>query len=1436
MTIFYRPGSEGHTKGKSRHLIQRKEHSVMSVSSLPEWKQLLLERKRREEGERERREKEEEEKLASMPAWKRGIIQRRRAKQEVVGDRDREREGVFLAVDGKPPYDGLCNLDSSVMVRLGSEPSLSPDLSQWLDDGDTSRPQSQVSMETIVPVHKNPFIRTQSGWRGGREAERAGEVGCHEKGQELKTEVGKDTEREKDKPAPRGHDGELGGGRDSKLKMERYRDKSEERERDRSTGKESIREREGDRESLKGSKEIEERDSDHPSPLFPPLVPGLRTIRADNIIIIEQGRKGGNERRGRRRETQRERLEEDHQEKRGVKMDLREILAGGGSVTEIRTSEVLIIKPSVGSEDRSGGGGGGEGKGSGKEDGEREREVKCTRDGENAGTGREQRSEPSWLRDKENRTFKEKERPWGQATVIKEDRKDSSDDSVFVERGGRVSQLLSKFGEHPRPPSRSKSIDCFIRPGRDEDSGVNDDDPSKEGRADGKNSGFRGVPKRSYSFSDWVVCAKENGMIDEGQRKMKVVERAHSDRRVTPRGEATEEVGSEKGSVLQIKRAWSRFSDKNWVGKEKDGFIKIGRQPEEHTERKRVMVNDTRSESEVCASTQQRAEISAVEKVEPVDKRVVEMADDVHGDEGFTVASVKNTEGISFARRVPIRQDGRVRAVEREVNRLREENVRGLERERGIERGSAGGRQAEPPVGERRGAEFRRGEGKEGNISAETLQQNCAINVSVDPACPPHIVDTHYRHASAFTECSGLLSAVAHRPGDLHRGSAEWSSVGPQGHCPAQTVLSQHTEELISKIERIGETMVYNSERGERAYRSYYEVSKENTPTHNAQIYSDVCMETLSQDVTSNSPRRPTSTGIPTTPLEIQIPRTVFYGAEEMLERKRASSQSDEGQDRDGGKGVERRDSWRIGKPLSRIESLREKIRQRERERMRSTEREGEDGGEGDGTENTVTQRGGDVYEERGIEMEREWEASAHIKKGLTETERAQEGLAAQTSSAAAFDVTQEVSKTSPQLPVSLLFSRAVGGEEETSEFTTVVSKAISASFQLSEDENEPLKYVEEQLRSDRGWQRGHHSRGEEREEEEDELSEEEKYNKSPLSTSESISPSPSHPNPLDAMSRIYNLKTVGSRTGLCVSERAVDIPPVHLVEVQPRVSHKQQESRNLDTADVRKLWGVGKHWDNSNKACSGEDVTGVQTVQRQIEQFQLRQQEVRRPLHDDGDKQNTLWDRETKGQLSPRRVRPQAKEDNLKMQQRDQRPLTVSPRLGAQQVCSPTSLLKQAQSNQSRTVSVTPRSFRSQSPDNSVKPLGCPCTPASSPCSPSPSPSPNVSPSPCSSPTLFSIRSASGGHVKRGATITIAPRKPVGDTAAVATPAGLSNTKTPAQQAQTTTVVDDTEPVKKRYPTVEEIEVIGGYQNLERSCLIKSRGTPRRVSANTGQ
>ncbi|KAG7240164.1 hypothetical protein INR49_027301 [Caranx melampygus] len=955
-------------------------------------------------------------------------------------------------------------------------------------------------------------------------------------------------------------------------------------------------------------------------------------------------------------------------------MDLREILAGGGSVTEIRASEVLIIKPSASPEG-----------GKAREDGE----IKCSMDVRKESVGRELRADMTWPKEKEKDGVKEKERPRGQATVIKEDKKDSLDDNVFVERGGRVSQLLSKFGELPKPPSRSKSSDNFLRHGRRKYSGDEDDQQSEERKADGRNMLMKGIPKRSLSFSDRVICAKENGLGNELFFERKSGGRMYSEKNVAP---WVDLAGLGRETTAKIKMGCARLLDRDRFGKHRDGCVK----------------NEGENRSEV-------------KKAEPVDKRAAEKASDAEGDEGFTVASVKNTEGISFARRVPIRQDGKTRA-ERDVKR-QTSGEKSLERELSVERDSDAGGQVEAQVSDRRVSD-----GFESASPLETVQSYVTA-ASAE-------AERHYRHESAFTECSSLLCTIPDQARDPHRGP-EWSGTGPRGPYLTHSVLSQHTEDLISKIEKIGDTTVYSTEKGERAHR---------------ECKQDIGSESLIHDVTPRSPKRIAPMMIAPPPLEIQIPRTVFYVAEEMVERKKAVSENDEGQDWEGGHKVERRDSWRIGKPLSRIESLREKIRQRELEKLR--QREAQDGDGSEAVEITESQAAVDRYEERGAGTE--WDTAAHMRKRLVEAERGQEEAAAQTSMAA-FDVMQEVDmlKTCPQLPVSVPHSQAVRGEEVASGYATAASEVISDSSQISEDEEDPLKHVEEQLRCHRGR---YECREEEGEEDEKELSEEEveEYTSS-LEPTQSLSPSPPHPNSLAAMSRIYNLETVGSRSGLCLRERTVDISPVHLVKVKPIISNAQQ---------------------GDSKALKGEDISGVQTIQRQIEQFQLKEQEALK----------SCTSPSLKRQQSPRGGLKHQVKDDIKTQEKDQSESNY--KMAPQRVCSPTSQVKQ-------TITVNPSFLRNQSPDNSLKPTDCAPTPASSPSSPSPAQSPSVSPSPTPSPTLFSIRSASGGQVKRGATITITPKRPVAGggggttgSSAGSTSAGSSPAKTTSQQAQTTAAV----------------------------------------------
>lgn len=1317
--------------------------SVMSVSSLPEWKQLLLERKRREEEARERKEKQEEEKFASMPAWKRGIIQRRKAKQDNFGDREKEKDVCLLPVDLRSPSDGLSDIDSCLTLNIGSELSFSPDPGLWLDAD--IKPGSQVSVETIVPVHENPFMRTQSSWRKGREADGGSDF-------EIK-------ERDKEKSTSRSQEGESGKGRDIEFKIERFRDlsagrdKSHGRERDNSRGrweKEKSQWKDSGkdavRESLKLRKDEEEKEKNPPCSSSSPLGPCLRTIRADNIIIIEQDRRGSDERKGRWRDTDRERPEEDHQGKRGMKMDLRDIFAVGGNVTEIRASEVLIIKPSESSEERNATGGV---KGLSREDAE----MKAPLDGRWESAARELKTDISWLREKE------KDRPWGQATVIKEDRKDSMDDSVFVDRGGRVSQLLSKFGQHPKPPSRSKSSDNFLRPGRRKFSEEEDEHQSE---GNGRSTLLKGIPKRSFSFSERAICANENGLDDNGYYGKKTRERAQSEKDIPPWVDAARLSNDTKSN---FKLGCARLLDKD----------RLVRYREKHLKSEDTETGDATSE---------------VWKVEPAHAKTSNRVE----DDGFTVATVKNTEGISFAKRVPIRQDGRAK----ETNRLAGET---MERKPSVEKDPEVGGQL---IFDKKAPDFWRENAIDSTVMPDTAQRSYAVAASSELSCSGNTTHSLCRHGSAFTECSSMHCSVTDEPQD-HLMASEWSSAGPQR---PYSVLSQHTEDLISKIEKIGDTTVYNNEKGDRLLKPAHEARKD--MTEEGQMQSKPGPENPTHDVAPRSPKRIASMAIAAGPLEIQIPRSVFYVAED-LENKKAEVQTSEGQSWEGGAQVERRDSWRIGKPLSRIESLREKIRQRELEKRR--QREEQDGVCGGNAETIVSHTAGDWQDEKGTEQ-REAENASEIRNRLCDAESSQENAAVLTSTTA-FDVTQEVSmlQTYPQLPPSVPHSQADRDKEATCEYVPATSEIVSDSVST---EDNPEENVEQQLRDlqedkDQLKELEANQEDSEDEEAEEEVEEEEEEQKG-LSEEELQECTSSHqPDSLADMSRIYNLEKIGSRSGLCLKERPVDRPSVHLVTVRPLLTNTQQRE---------------------NKTYSGEDMCGVQAIQRQIEQFQMREQEV---LKSSSSASILLKGREAKGQQSPKGLQKhQVTEDTL-VQKNDQDTsiLKASPH----RVLSPTSQLKQQQQNQ--TICTSPTVLRSRSPDNNLKPSDYTPTPASSPMSPSPVQSPSVSPSPSPSPTLFTIRSASGGggKGKRGATITITPRKPAGSegpaavsgsttgpTAAVATPG-----KTVSQQAQTTSTT--VEPSKKKYPTVEEIEVIGGYQSLERSCLAKNRGTPKRVS-----
>ncbi|XP_059900045.1 retinitis pigmentosa 1-like 1 protein [Gadus macrocephalus] len=1161
----------------------------MSVSSLPEWKQLLLERKRREEEERERREKEEEEKLASMPAWKRSILQRRRAKQEEKGG------------DG----EALSDSESSAGVPPGSERSLSPDPAPQRPDPAPQRADKllhdRVSMETIVPVHENPFVRTQSGgWRGGREGGEAAGGG--------------------------GGEGEARGQRSGRAGRERRRRRR------------------------KGTQLC------------------LRTFRVENIIIIEQEHQNAFQSRARR---------------------------GGRDPRRDQSREA----------------------------------------------GREEGA-PLRL------------------------------DAASGERGHRVSRLLSRFGEHHhRPPSRSKSSESFVRILRSEEASDGNSEDEEEARTravNGTNSALRGVPKRSFSFSDRAALAKDNGVNGDGRRG--------DDKKGVEGSQRLKEPQGNRGDDLEV-----------------CGILDAGR--------------GGKTAAEGVRSAARRTTDKAPP---PADRRSLESADDVEGDKGFTVVPVRNTEGIAFARRVPLRLEGRA-AVARAVQ-------------------GAG----KPP----------REDGGAGNGRAEPAGAGAAPRHSGDPL------------------------------GETQRAS------------------------------RATDAHLYRDGRGE-----------------------------------GRRPALPVAAavGTPRGLLEIQIPRTVFYVAEDPAEKRRRSFPGDEGRDggragrvgggcrdccgsvggvggggggggggadgssvgggMDGGGGchddrgvaVERRDSWRVGKPLSRVESLREKIRQREREKRIEREREGaidldldldldlggegemererpgittgsetlQDAGSGDGAETTGSGQtpSGVRFEAGGAERDEEPEAPAAQAEDRSDK---QEALATQASA----DVTQEVCavKKSPQLPVSGSFRAAVADEEvpvaaaaePPSEPRPGALRSSSVDHDgdgyYDDDDGDGvdlLRHVEEELSRHVGWHRAHEGGGGERQEEEEEEKEareeeaqrQEASSASPDYSSEGLSPSP--PPCLSApgeMSRIYNVKAVSAtRTGGCSREPGA--PSVELLRVTP----------HLPPALLTQLRGGGGGGGGGSQGDlkprpPGDVVPGAPSLQRRLEKFQLK---------------------EPAEAVGPPRVHEPR---DWTACRRDQGTSSPTPRLPAwtQRAGSPSNHQGPAQPSPS-TRHGTPTTgtpdaplLRSPSPEGAARASESGPTPFSSPVLCSPAQSPSTSPCPpCSSTsssttssctsssstsssstpstTLFSVRSSSRGQGSRGATtITICPRRPTADGGGGGGGAAAEVTTTATTPVQSQTSNDlappKVEPKKKRFPRVEEIEVIGGYQNLERSCLSKTRDTAKRV------
>lgn len=1119
--------------------------------------------------------------------------------------------------------------------------------------------------------------------------------------------------------------------------MEKTRDRSEGREK---VGIEGVKERE--RDVGRGRREVE-RDG-----VCLSLSSGLRTIKAENIIIIEKDGKTCEREREQREKEEREgeRLSE-LEEKKGMRKDLREILASGGNVTEIRASEVLIIKPSIAEE--------------------KNREVEH-------GDERKSSKENVVVVDKgreggdQDRVMKQAEVWPGSTITLQEDLCKQDEGSLG---SGRVSQILSKFGQQLKPPCRSKSIDCFIRPGKDNSRVRLTYELEEEKNEEIDTGGFKGVPKRSFSFSEQVVCEDR-----------KVVERAYSDRRLPP-----PVVIMQSESVNTSTRKQARVRD--------DHQLVMQRKREIEGELEKV--EPKVQESSIDRQGEEQKERDAKGQG----------SSEANGGEVFSIASVRRPEGIAFARRIPIRQDRKElrkfqenRVVDRDnLKRPQKERDKKMETDRQkLQKESEKGRQIEFHVEEKAESIKLRKDGEEVTVVMESVKSFCSCTLDSHHWSNSHTVSDHK---------TGSIR--------LSKDDATTDYCKPHNQPEHNVLLPQHREERLSKTgimqeirdhrhlgpSRESDTFT-NKEKAEKS--AIWHEQEEHRGMLNAQCYSPASKANEAELPAPKSPKHtPWMAGV--AQQEIRIPRSVFFGVEEVADGHKPGLSLEEGQVVGGdiGKGVERRESWKAGRPLTRVESLRERIRQRELERQKRGDVDGEGDRETDRCE-------GEGMEKGGGEKRREAEGAQRAVML-----NRQEVALPQTLSL--FDVTKEasVSKASPQLPASVPLS---------------LSQSLSAGREAPQLYNEGQQYLEQD--EEFGHQQDPDSLtrapGEEGETEDDLL--EDKYlcpSHSPSPPS-SLSPTPSPPLPhsLAAMSRIYNLKTVGSRTAVCISERNSDVP-THSKKVFPEgrftpISHSVTQT-SVCLQD-RAMLGSDRTVRDGQSASTTE-TSVVQSVQRQLGQLQLREQEVKQSSPGTG-AMHYISQKETGRKTAEGQKRPETHTEIQKSET-----ATVSSRASpSQQIASriPTKL------PQPKSFTINGRN--AQSPENIQKPSpSSPASPASpsSPSSPSSiSLSPSLAPSPSRSSPLFSIRSASGGPGKRGTTITITPRRPAGGNSAnLATPAPTVTPTIPEIPVPVPESNNTDEGRKKRYPTAEEIEVIGGYQNLENSCLVKNRGSPKGVT-----
>ncbi|KAL4646822.1 phostensin [Arapaima gigas] len=1267
---------------------------------------MLLERKRKEEEEREKREREEKERLANMPAWKRGLIQKRRAKQEGGREKDRERdkESGFQIMDYNTGTQNVCDKEVPTVLLL--------------EFGKESKPHSQVSVETIGPVRENPFVRYQDTRRRDREGEKGEEII-----QESRMETEKPGEMQRKSLS---HCTVWGKDRGAELTLTEITTEP--------SGKSKLWEDEAEED------------------------------RKQCLRHTSEGQ--------------------------GRRVDLKETLACGCTVSEINASGVLLIKPlpnfSAGAEGSHRQTKENDVEGEAERDEEKElRQTRSERESDGrsrASWFQKQRENQAWddisrdsMRGRSRGTLKiektgrqheqEGRIEWGMERKGQESALGSKD---LDEGRGKVRQLLSKFGEYRKRPSRSKSTDCCDRTNLEQwnpqprlSLGEKEDMEKRMRKGEDNHKEAGKGPKRSVSFSDTDrVFSDKEDLCKRGMQSVR-----------------TEITGGKEDSSERTTR---RASSPN-TATPRQSVVPEGPQVTQPTQSEGRVLKNTGKEREV---------VREIERETPslMERSVQKDGDTEKEREDHRAPCVHFRRESALVFEVPFRQVPTEKAAKHEADEESQEEMQNVrvtgDQGRDREKGEHKWQDKESPVTLRRkdvGTRTCKTEAKHQQSitpDSEKVERNTTL-LGVEQESPIQCDKINFRNSSSELfdlQCSIFDSegddkdrnptsdaawerqALGDTNNDKQKGRLKERETNAWMHTFSDNVREKHTrsdENCFRGTQREG--------RERDRPGSHYEVPREACTGGYTERKSDMKMQ---------GPK-------------IQIPKVPF-GETDLEEeggemRLNIPSEKDFSEEEDW-TGVVRRGSWKAGRPLTRIESLREKMRQKELEKQRAKMLEGGNvRGRWDGEGEQTAQ---EKVEKKEISM---W---GEVEKQLTD-----KGVQRAT-------VEEEEPRGRQQKAILLLESCTpkaalqTGSPKHSSRFFSDTEREEERAFiVLCSHHMGPSAEVraEEQISSVEECNTFHQIRQGTEDGTEDEEMLEELYDPPYLPPSLSPSPPASYSpcSPPSSDGTISPLCSPASSTFFTNTEKIT----ANRVQLTVKIEHEHATNPNSSKTIPEKplcSWKANQGLEPriNQQGCSEdapEESAALQAAEEQLEQSQYSETKSQRMQNQERLQEEDL-------ELYSRRSRPEEQQTHTNQK------VQCLPRQHNQNVPPKRNQSKHTKSN--FPTAVNPKS--AQHPKNSLKIPKEGRNPVSS------------SPSPDS----YSFQGLPAVQVRRGNTITITPRKAGGGESSF-TSTEVTVTPPPARAADPHSAVHKN---KKKYPAVEEIEVIGGYQSLEKSCLSRRR------------